>query len=84
MAYEVINVGSLPNDGSGDPLRVAYIKINNNFAVASNLTPSGSNGDVQFKLVSVNGNVITNSFSSSTNLNFNDDEGNFYMQILCH
>lgn len=79
MAYEVINVGSLPNDGSGDPLRVAYIKINNNFAVASNLTPSGSNGDVQFKLVSVNGNVITDSFSSSANLNFNPDEGNFYI-----
>lgn len=31
MAQEIINVGALPNDGSGDPLRVAYQKINVNF-----------------------------------------------------
>lgn len=29
---EIINIGALPNDGSGDPLRVAFQKINNNFA----------------------------------------------------
>lgn len=32
MAREIINVGTLPNDGLGDPLRTAYIKCNNNFA----------------------------------------------------
>lgn len=31
-SQEVINIGALPNDGSGDPLRVAFGKINNNFA----------------------------------------------------
>jgi hypothetical protein len=31
MAREVINVGSAPNDGTGDPLRTAYQKCNNNF-----------------------------------------------------
>lgn len=31
MAQEVINVGSAPNDGTGDPLRTAYIKCNSNF-----------------------------------------------------
>ncbi len=29
---EIINIGELPNDGQGDPLRVAFRKINNNFA----------------------------------------------------
>jgi hypothetical protein len=29
---EIINIGALPNDGQGDPLRVAFTKINNNFA----------------------------------------------------
>jgi hypothetical protein len=29
---EIVNVGALPNDGEGDPLRVAFQKINNNFA----------------------------------------------------
>ncbi len=29
---QIINIGTLPNDGEGDPLRVAFGKINNNFA----------------------------------------------------
>lgn len=28
---QIINIGTLPNDGSGDPLRVAFEKINTNF-----------------------------------------------------
>jgi hypothetical protein len=32
MALEVINVGSVPNDGTGDPIRTAYQKCNSNFA----------------------------------------------------
>lgn len=32
MAIQYINVGTLPNDGEGDPLRTAFQKINNNFA----------------------------------------------------
>ena len=31
MAQQEINVGAAPNDGTGDPLRTAYIKTNNNF-----------------------------------------------------
>ncbi len=77
MDYEIINVGSLPNDGSGDPLRVAYIKINNNFALTSNLAPAGNSGDLQFKLVTTNGNITTESFSSSPNLNYNANTNNF-------
>jgi hypothetical protein len=29
---EVINVGTVANDGTGDPLRVAFEKVNNNFS----------------------------------------------------
>jgi len=32
MAIEIINVGAAPNDATGDPLRTAFQKINNNFA----------------------------------------------------
>jgi hypothetical protein len=32
MAIQYVNVGGLPNDGEGDPLRTAFQKINNNFA----------------------------------------------------
>ena len=31
MAQQIINVGALPNDGTGDPLRTAYQKANANF-----------------------------------------------------
>jgi hypothetical protein len=31
MSREIINVGSAPNDGTGDAIRTAYIKCNNNF-----------------------------------------------------
>ena len=32
MSQQVINVGTVPNDGLGDPLRTAFIKTNNNFS----------------------------------------------------
>lgn len=31
-SQEYINIGAYPNDGTGDPLRVAFEKINNNFS----------------------------------------------------
>jgi len=31
MPLQLVNVGSAPDDGTGDPLRTAYIKINQNF-----------------------------------------------------
>lgn len=37
---QVINIGTTPNDGEGDPLRTAFAKVNNNFA---NLWTSGFN-----------------------------------------
>lgn len=31
MAIQLINIGTLPNDQEGDPMRVAFQKVNNNF-----------------------------------------------------
>jgi len=31
MAQEIINIGTTPNDGTGDPLRTAFTKVNENF-----------------------------------------------------
>ena len=38
MARQVINVGSTANDGTGDGLRTAYIKCNDNFQELYNTT----------------------------------------------
>jgi hypothetical protein len=32
MVQEVINVGAFANDGTGEPLRTALVKTNNNFS----------------------------------------------------
>ena len=31
MAQQIIDVGAVPNDGEGDPIRTAFIKTNDNF-----------------------------------------------------
>lgn len=52
MTLQVINVGSAPNDGLGDPIRTAYIKCNDNFGelysraqTTPPVTLAGSPGD---------------------------------------
>ena len=45
---ELINIGDLPNDGTGDPLRVAFQKINTNFESIPLLNQGGPNQAIQF------------------------------------
>jgi len=52
---EIINIGTLPNDGEGDPLRVAFGKINNNF---SNLYSTFVNTSSSYSVGNVPGQVI--------------------------
>lgn len=40
---EIINIGTTPNDGEGDPLRVAFQKVNNNFSNLFNTASFTSN-----------------------------------------
>ena len=72
MDYEYINVGTLPNDGSGDPMRVAFVKINNNFSLATNFEPGGNLGGIQFK--DTVGNI--DAFASSNNFVYDNANSN--------
>lgn len=45
MAQQTINIGSAPNDGSGDPIRTAFEKCNDNFTELYS-APSGGSGTV--------------------------------------
>lgn len=47
MTFQVINVGTVANDGTGDPLRTAFIKVNSNFAETANLNSPHFTGDPQ-------------------------------------
>jgi len=60
MARQIINVGASANDGTGDGLRTAFIKSNQNFSelYANTVTPTFlSNGTSNIGVVSSDGNV---------------------------
>lgn len=68
---DYINIGSIENDGTGDDLRDAFIKVNRNFELlldtsSGTLTPEKIKGSGTVK-VTTNGNdvVISNDFSGS-------------------
>jgi hypothetical protein len=53
VQVELIDIGALANDGTGDPLRVAFDKINNNFSTLSAISfpaPGGIEGSLQYKI----------------------------------
>lgn len=75
MTQEIIDTGSVPNDGSGDPLREAFNKINNNFANLFSLT--GANSELVEIVDPFNGNSTT---TESSNGNTNTlNIGNVYI-----
>ena len=63
MTQEVIDIGTAPNDGLGDPLRTAFAKTNNNFSqlFASGGVSGISNGSSSVNIPQVNGNVVISS-----------------------
>jgi hypothetical protein len=46
MAQQVINIGAAANDGTGDPLRDCFDKINDNFTDLYTVGPAGANFDL--------------------------------------
>lgn len=59
MSIQLVDVGAEPDDGTGDPLRTAYIKINNNFLFLLSNQTGGIVPNVYY--VAKNGNDLTNS-----------------------
>jgi hypothetical protein len=86
MSYEIINVGELPNDGTGDPVRVAFVKINNNFAAANSisqgLNPNGPDGAIQIKTSATFGQATVDSFLGTNYLKVSDSNLNIGYNIL--
>lgn len=73
---EVINIGATANDGTGDPLRTAFEKINNNFAQLGNTSyfyafanTTGNSTQVLFETPANSfnqGQIIVESINSTT------------------
>lgn len=77
VQVELIDIGALANDGTGDPLRVAFDKINNNFSTLSAISfpaPGGVEGSLQYKVgPSYNGSPNLYFDTSNNALNFNSN-----------
>jgi hypothetical protein len=61
MAQQIINYGNTANDGTGDPLRDAFIKVDENFDQIWAAGPVGSNITIQNNTIAAtdtNGNII--------------------------
>jgi hypothetical protein len=73
MTQQIIDTGEVPNDGTGDPLRQAFDKINNNFANLFALAPTAS-----VELIDPNqfpegdSNTTSSSFSGNITINANN------------
>lgn len=73
MTTEVIDTGDLPNDGTGDPLRVAFEKINNNFANLVSLIPTANVELLDPNQFPEDGSTTANSqFSGNITINANN------------
>jgi hypothetical protein len=59
MSQQIINVGTAPDDGAGDPLRTAFIKTNQNFTelYATAGITGIANGSSNISIPLANGNV---------------------------
>lgn len=59
MTQQIINVGSAPNDGLGDPIRTAFIKTNDNFTelYATGGVTGIANGTSNVRIPAANSNV---------------------------
>ena len=44
MAIQTVNIGTIANDGTGDDLREAFVKVNNNFAELDARDPEKTTG----------------------------------------
>ena len=61
MTQYVINIGALPNDGTGDPLRTAFNEVNLNFNQVFAAGPVGSNIQIANNTIlttNTNGNLV--------------------------
>jgi len=81
MAKQIINIGTVPNDGTGDPLRSSFDKVNDNFneiygALGGNSPPDIVNSDGELELTSV-GNKISFYYNTEENL-FNVDPATYH------
>ena len=89
MAKQTINIGSSANDGTGDPLRTAFDKINDNFTELYSAGAAGTNLDLtgnSITSVDTNGNITLDPNGTGKVVVNTGNEGqrldNFLMSVI--
>ena len=60
MSQQLIDVGAVPNDGTGDPIRDSFIKVNDNFTeLYTAISGAGGNSTI-FPSITVTANLYSN------------------------
>ena len=80
MAQQTINVGATANDGTGDGLRTAYIKCNDNFNELYNttITPTSIPNGTSNVSVADSANVTISIAGSANVVNFAGSVSEFF------
>jgi hypothetical protein len=72
LPLSTINIGTTPNDGTGDTVRAAFYTVNNNFSTVNTAVSSlQSNVVTAATILSLNltGNLVANNVTANTNIN---------------
>ena len=82
MAKQTINIGSSANAGNGDPLRVAFSKINDNFNELYTLT-GGTTNQLTELAQDYAAAMVTSGTHSGVSVNYDDEQNklNFTVNI---
>ena len=82
QTFTAINIGTSANDGTGDSLRAAFIKVNDNFSNISDIGFDAGNVNIQGALVLDNSLAPTgNSSATGTAGQLVWDSGNVYVCV---
>lgn len=73
MAQQTINIGTTPNDGTGDPARTAFTKVNENFTELYSRSEYGSRNHI------ANGEMYINRYSDIDSAPIAVSEGVYYI-----
>ena len=83
MSKKTINVGSSPNAGNGDPLRIAFNKINDNFTELYAISGQGDPLDLTELAQDYASAMITSGVHKGITVNYDDQSNklNFTVNI---
>jgi len=80
MAKQTINVGTAPNDRTGDPLRTAFNKVNENFSELYTLT-NGTAADLTLLAQDYAADMFVNEYHNGVTVTYDDEDNKIRLSV---